>query len=220
MSFDERFQQMLLSMVPFLLAIVFHEVGHAVVAKKFGDTTAEDMGRLTLNPIPHIDPIGTILFPMLNMLSGINILFGWAKPVPINFNKLKPYRKGLFLTALGGPGANVILAFILGLFVVLFTQYVSQDFYLFKPLVIMAKIGIQINYALCVFNLIPLPPLDGSKMVEAFLSYNATKQYEKIQSYSFLILMALLWTGALNILYYPVVYLSALSEDVWVKLFF
>lgn len=98
---------MLIQMIPFLMAIVFHEVGHAYVARRFGDTTAEKMGRLTLNPVPHIDPIGTLLFPMINMLTGMSLLFGWAKPVPINFNALRPYRKGLFFTALAGPATNV-----------------------------------------------------------------------------------------------------------------
>jgi Zn-dependent protease len=206
-------------MIPFLGAIVFHEVAHAFVARRHGDRTAEDMGRLTLNPVPHIDPIGTLVFPAINMLTGIPILFGWAKPVPINYNALKPFRSGLFFTSLAGPAANAILAVVSAFFLVLLSVVLPPDFYLSEPLRGMAFAGIQINFALGIFNLIPLPPLDGSKMVESFLSFNATRQYEKLQSYSFFILLALLWSGGLNVLAGPITYLSNASISGWVFLF-
>ena len=189
---------MLLQMIPFLMAIVFHEVGHAIVARRHGDTTAKDMGRLTLNPIPHLDPIGTVLFPMINMLTGIPLMFGWARPVPINYNKLKPYRRGLFLVALAGPATNMILALLAACLSELLKIYLPHDFYLFEPLTKMAEIAIFINLALGIFNLIPLPPLDGSRMIESFLSLENTRKLEKMQTFSFLILMALLWSGGLN----------------------
>lgn len=215
----ERVQMLFLQMIPFLLAIVFHEYGHAIVARKHGDKTAEQMGRLTLNPIPHIDPIGTILFPAINILTGFNFLFGWAKPVPINFNALKPHRRGLFLTAIAGPFANVLLAQVMAIFLVLFGTYSSSEFYLYVPLTGMAMIGIQINFALCVFNLLPLPPLDGSKIVESMLSYNQVQKFEKLQSFSFFILLGLLWTGVLNFLAYPVIGLSNASIGLWRTVF-
>lgn len=214
----ERFQMVFLQMVPFLMAIVFHEVAHAFVARRHGDTTAQDLGRLTLNPVPHIDPIGTILFPVINMLTGLNLLFGWAKPVPINYNRLKPYRSGLFLVSLAGPAANVILALLSALFLVLFAAFAPTDFYLYEPLRDMALVAISINYALAIFNLIPLPPLDGSKMVESFLSYEAARKFEKLQRYSFFILLGLLWSGALNVLSIPIHYLSKLSIAGWLGL--
>ena len=141
-DFPERIQAVLLQMIPFLMAIVFHEVAHAFIAKRHGDDTAQQLGRLTLNPVPHIDPIGTLLFPMLNIFTGIPILFGWAKPVPINYNKLRPYRSGLFLVSIAGPAANVILALGAAFFLVAFSLFVPSDFYLFEPLRGMAMVAI------------------------------------------------------------------------------
>lgn len=219
-DFTERFRGMLLQMIPFLMAIVFHEVGHAFVARRHGDNTARDLGRLTLNPLPHLDPIGTVLFPMINMLTGIPFMFGWAKPVPINYNNLKPYRRGLFLVSLAGPATNIILAISSAAFRELFLMYASRDFYLFEPLVKMSEMGIFINLALAVFNLIPLPPLDGSHMVEAFLSPQSARKFEQLQSYSFFILLALLWSGGLSlILGGPVSYLGGMFIYGWKFLF-
>lgn len=215
----ERIQIVFLQMIPFLMAIVFHEVAHAFVASKHGDDTAKNLGRLTLNPFPHLDWIGTVLFPVLNMLTGLNLLFGWAKPVPINYNRLKPYRKGLFLVALAGPAANFVLANLSALFLVVISLFVPKDFYLFEPLRLMTLAAISINYALGLFNLIPLPPLDGSKMLEAFLSYNATRKFESLQAYSFFILLALLWSGGLNFLSIPIQFLSHGSISLWLGFF-
>jgi Zn-dependent protease len=215
----ERLQLVMLNMIPFLMAIVFHEVAHAYVARRHGDNTAEKLGRLTLNPIPHIDPIGTLLFPMINMLTGIPLLFGWAKPVPIDYGRIKPYRRGLFLVSLAGPAANLTLGLIFALLLVIFMTFVPQTFYLYEPLGKMAFTAISINYALALFNLIPIPPLDGSKMVEAFLSYEATQKMEAFSRYSFFILLALLWSGALSFLAVPITYLSNISIAVWIELF-
>ncbi len=212
-------QNMLVQMVPFLMAIVFHEVAHGVVARHYGDRTAENMGRLTLNPVPHIDPIGTLLFPMINMLIGWNFMFGWAKPVPVNFNGLKPYRKGLFFTAFAGPGMNIILGILSALFLVLFEKYSSSSFYLHEPILLMSQAAVQINFALAIFNLIPLPPLDGSKMIEAFMQHETARKFEKLQYYSFFILMGLLWSGALNIIGYPIMILYNLSVGMWFYIF-
>lgn len=218
-SFAGRLQVMTLQMIPFLMAIVFHEVSHAFIAKRYGDNTAERLGRLTLNPTPHIDPIGTLLFPMVNMLTGIPILFGWAKPVPVAYNQLRPFRRGLFFVSLAGPAANILLALLASLFLVMFTLFVPKDFYLFDPIIGMSYAAISINYALALFNLIPLPPLDGSKMVEAFLSYESARKFESIQRYSFFILLGLLWSGVLNYLAIPIRILSELSISLWIGLF-
>src|SRR4051794_7717085 len=111
-SIAERIQMLSIQFVPFVLAVVFHEFAHGFVAYRWGDHTAKKMGRLTLNPVPHMDPLGTVLFPLINMLSGMNILFGWAKPVPIDPSRFKKYRPGLFWVSLAGPGMNFILAVI------------------------------------------------------------------------------------------------------------
>ncbi len=213
-----RIQIMLLQMIPFLMAIVFHEVAHAFVAKRHGDTTAEQLGRLTLNPVPHIDPIGTLLFPAINIITGIPFLFGWAKPVPINYNRLKPYRSGLFLVAIAGPAANIMLAVLSALILVLLSLYMPPDFYLYDPLRGMSMMAISINFWLALFNLIPLPPLDGSKMLEAFLSYENTRKFEQLQNYSFFILLALLWSGVLNLLAVPITFLSNGCVAFWATL--
>lgn len=218
-DFAQRLQIVFLQLIPFLMAIVFHEVAHAFVAKKHGDNTAEKLGRLTLNPVPHIDPIGTLLFPLINMLTGIPILFGWARPVPINYNKLKPYRRGLFLVALAGPASNILLAFISAFFLVIFTLYIPSDFYLSEPLRGMAFIAIRINLWLAFFNLIPLPPLDGSRMVEAFLSYENTRKFEAFQAYSFFILLGLLFSGVLNLFEIPINTVSNWSVAIWATIF-
>lgn len=153
------------------------------------------------------------------MLTGLNILFGWAKPVPIDYNRLRPFRRGLFLVSLAGPASNIILGILSALFLVSFSAFIPTSFYLYEPLRGMAFMAISINYALALFNLIPLPPLDGSKMVEAFLSYDAARKFERLQAFSFLILLALLWSGALNILATPIGYMSDMSVSVWVTLF-
>ena len=186
------------------MAVVFHEYAHGFVANYWGDNTAKSKGRLTLNPIPHMDPLGTIIFPVINMLSGSTILFGWAKPVPINPSRFRKFRPGLFWVALAGPGMNFLLANISAFLFCAIHAWVPTTFYLHEPLVAMAYISVSLNYALGIFNLIPLPPLDGSKIVEAFLPLAAARRYEAFAKYSFFILIALLFSGALSFLSYPI----------------
>src|SRR6185437_16844973 len=179
-SIAERLQLVSVQLVPFIMAVVFHEYAHGFIANRWGDTTAKDRGRLTLNPIPHMDPIGTVLFPLINMVSGMNILFGWAKPVPIDPRRFKNYRMGLFFVSLAGPAMNVLLAVLSAAFLCAMVRWANKDLYLFDPLVMMAQVSITLNFALAIFNLIPLPPLDGSKMIESFLSPKATMKYESL----------------------------------------
>jgi len=203
-SIAERVQMLSIQLVPFIMAVVFHEYAHGFVANRWGDNTAKMQGRLTLNPVPHMDILGTLIFPVINMLSGMNLLFGWAKPVPINPNQFKKYRPGLFWVSLAGPGMNFLLAFLSAFLFCGMLAWVPETFYLHEPLIKMALVSVSLNYALGIFNLIPLPPLDGSKIVEAFLPYEAAKKYEALAQYSFFILMALLLSGALSILSYPI----------------
>ena len=111
-SFAERLQMLSIQLVPFVMAVSFHEYAHGFIANRWGDSTAKDAGRLTLNPIPHMDPIGTVLFPVINMLTGMNLLFGWAKPVPIDPRRFRKFRPGLFWVSLAGPGMNFLLAIV------------------------------------------------------------------------------------------------------------
>lgn len=209
-DFQSRLQMAFLQIVPFFMAIVFHEFGHGWMANKWGDRTALDSGRLTLNPAAHIDPIGTLLIPMINMVTGIPLMFGWAKPVPINPSRFRKYRPGLFWVALSGPGANFVLAFLSAVVWAILVRWLPEDFVFYKELIGMTQVAIQINFALAFFNLLPLPPLDGSRMLESFLGYEATQKLRVIESYSFFILIALLWSGVLNFLGGPIYYFSNL----------
>ncbi len=203
-SFSERIQILSIQLVPFIMAVVFHEFAHGWIAYRCGDKTAQLNGRLTLNPIPHMDLFGTLIFPIINMLSGMSLLIGWAKPVPINPNRFRNYRSGLFWVSLAGPGMNFLLAILSAFAFCGLNAWVSPSFYLHEPLINMAYVSVTLNYALGIFNLIPLPPLDGSKVLESFLSYEATKKFEALSRYSFFILMALLLSGALSVLSYPI----------------
>jgi Zn-dependent protease len=203
-DFAEGMRNLTIQMPPFIMAVIFHEFGHGLIANYWGDSTAKDAGRLTLNPVPHIDPIGTLLFPMINMFTGVNIMFGWAKPVPINPRRFRKYRPGLLWVSLAGPGMNVVLAFLSAFAAVAMQRYAPQDFFLFEPLIRMTATSVAINYALAFFNLIPLPPLDGSKVIESFLPYDLAQKYESIAQYSFFILLGLMFTGVLSVLSYPI----------------
>ena len=205
---QEGIQRLGYQFVPFLLAVVGHEFGHGLMAYYWGDHTAKENGRLTLNPLPHLDMVGTVIFPIINMLSGINILIGWAKPVPIDPRRFRKYRPGLFWVALAGPIANAIMAFMSALSLCLMVRFVQPDFIFYKEFAAMFQMGIFLNFALGIFNLIPLPPLDGSKVVESFLSYPQMQQYEKLSRYSFFILIALMFTGAFKYLSPPIMFMG------------
>jgi Zn-dependent protease len=214
MDISGRLQMLSVQLVPFIMAVVFHEYAHGFVAHRWGDDTAKNAGRLTLNPVPHIDLMGSLVFPMILMLSGTNILFGWAKPVPIDPRLFKKYRNGLFWVSLAGPGMNFLLAVLSAIAFCALHLWVSPEFYLYEPLTKMAMISITLNYALGIFNLIPLPPLDGSKVLEAFLPMEVARKYEKLARYSFLILIGLLFTGAFNVLSYPILFCSNVTLEV------
>lgn len=210
----ERLQMMSIQIVPFFAAIVFHEFGHGWMANKWGDKTAFESGRLTLNPIPHIDPIGTVAIPIINMVTGIPLLFGWAKPVPINPTRFKKYRPGLFWVSLAGPGFNVLLAIISALVLGLWVRFTPQSFFLFEPIQHMMAASISINYALAIFNLVPLPPLDGARIVDSFLPYNASRKFAVLEQYSFWILLALLWSGTFTLLSGPITTLTHMTLNL------
>lgn len=188
----------------FLVAVVFHEAAHAYMAKLHGDDTAEREGRLTLNPLPHLDIIGTVIFPMIGAFTG-TVLFGWARPVPVNPVRFKNVRNGIFWVSFAGPGANIIIGVLAAICYGLWINLVSEDFYLFQGLRLILYNGVFINLVLAFFNLLPLPPLDGSKMVSAFLPYHLLRKYEDFGRYSFVVIFALLLSGILSKLLLPAV---------------
>ena len=191
-------QTFLIWVIPVLFAITVHEWAHGFVASKFGDYTAQSLGRLSLNPIKHIDPIGTILVPSLLFFSS-GFIFGWAKPVPINTRNLRNAKNSMVFVALAGPGANIVMAILWSLLATI-AYSVGQEY-----LVLVGLAGIQINIILAVLNLLPVPPLDGAKVFEWFLSVKWRYYYQKIERYGFIILIALLVTGILGKILSPII---------------
>ncbi|MBU2809411.1 site-2 protease family protein [Acidithiobacillus ferrooxidans] len=183
--------------IPVLFAITVHEVAHGWVAWKRGDPTAMLMGRLTLNPIKHIDPFGTILLPGILLLLHSPFLFGYAKPVPVNFGGLKDPKRDMVLVAIAGPAANLLMAFFWTLVLWLGGHLPGALAYLDEPMQLMGKAGIMINVILIIFNLIPIPPLDGGRVAVGLLPPSASIALSRIEPYGFIILIVLLFTGVL-----------------------
>lgn len=175
-----------LSIVVLLFSIIVHEVMHGLVALKFGDHTAQNAGRLTLNPIPHIDPIGSILVPLSLLLLNAPIMFGWAKPVPVNPFNFRDMRRAELYVSSAGVAANFGLAILAALL------FHLAGFFNTYLLVSLAIIAIKINLALALFNLLPIPPLDGSKVLLAFLPTHLALAYQRLERYGLLILILLL----------------------------
>ncbi|MSP53486.1 MAG: site-2 protease family protein [Gammaproteobacteria bacterium] len=198
-------QKILLWIIPLVLAITVHEVAHGWVANKLGDPTAKQMGRLTLNPLKHIDLFGTIIMPgILLMLGGI--VFGYAKPVPIGWRNLHNPRRDMALVAIAGPLTNAFMAVGWALVAkVAIWQYDAGHVEIGAPLYFMSSVGIMLNLVLLVLNLIPIPPLDGSRVVASFLTGTWARNYARIEPFGFLILLALLVLGVLGHVLNPAV---------------
>jgi Zn-dependent protease len=185
-------QSVLIYALPVLFAITVHEAAHGYVARHFGDNTAAMQGRITLNPINHIDPVGTILMPlMLYFATSGAFLFGYAKPVPVNFGQLRNPKRDMIWVALAGPGANLVQAFMWGvLFHVLLGVGVDEPFFLK-----MCQGGVLVNVVMFAFNLFPLPPLDGGRILVGLLPYRQAVAVSRIEPWGFFIVMALVLTG-------------------------
>ena len=189
--------------IPVIFAITVHEVAHGWVANKLGDGTARMLGRLTLNPIKHIDPIGTIVVPLVMVLMS-GFAFGWAKPVPVNARNFNNPRKDMAIVAVAGPLANVVMAIFWVLFYKLVSVLVS-DVNIAKGLMAMGQAGIIINLVLFVFNLFPIPPLDGSKVLSGFLPRSLANIMDMIEPYGFFIVVGLLYFGILGKIMNPII---------------
>ena len=191
--------------LPIILAITVHEAAHGYAAKYFGDMTAFHLKRISLNPLRHIDPLGTIILPALLFFLQAGFIFGWAKPVPVNFSNLRNPKKDMLWVALAGPGANLIMAI---LWTIVYSNQqlvpsIGQNF-----ISIMAVAGIQINIVLMVLNLLPLPPLDGGRVAVSLLPYPWSSKLAGLERYGFFILIFLLATGLLGMILSPLIRIS------------
>ena len=202
-------QRIAVWILPVVFAITVHEFAHGWVAKKKGDNTASILGRLTLNPIKHIDIMGTIIVPGLLLISGTGFIFGWAKPVPVNPRHFKNIKKDMALVALAGPVSNIVMA--IGWALIARIGVVVEIEAISLPLIYTGIAGITINLVLALINMIPIPPLDGSRIISGILPNKWAWQYNKLERYGFIILLVLLWTGGVSyVLGYPLFYFQKL----------
>jgi Zn-dependent protease len=194
--------------LPVILAITLHEAAHGYVAMRFGDMTAYAAGRVSLNPIRHIDPFGTIALPLAilaitKLFGGSGILFGWAKPVPVNFANLRHPKRDMLWVAAAGPLSNLAMALLWALVVRLAVS--MPDMYLALPMALMGAAGVFTNVIFMVLNLLPLPPLDGGRILVSLLPHRLAYRVSRVEPYGFVILIVLLFAGALNGVLWPVI---------------
>ena len=190
--------------IPIIFAITVHEAAHGYAAKYFGDMTAQYLGRISLNPLKHIDPIGTIILPALTVMLG-GILFAWAKPVPVNFSNLRNPKKNMMWVAVAGPFSNLLMA--------IFWTFLYGRLQLFPDssiffLQVMALAGIQINLILMVLNMLPIPPLDGGRVAVSLLPYPWSSYIESLERYGLFIIIFLLFSGVLGSILFPLINIS------------
>ncbi|MHB9072504.1 MAG: site-2 protease family protein [Desulfobaccales bacterium] len=187
--------QAALMAIVLLFSVIVHEVAHGYVALLNGDPTAKMLGRITMNPAPHIDPVGTIILPLLLLITHAGILFGWAKPVPVNPLNYRNYRWGEFAVSAAGPVSNLVLA---ALFAILLRLGLNNP-----GLMQMAYFGVSINIFLALFNLIPIPPLDGSHILVLFLPRDLARMYAYLEPVGFILILILFYTGIMGIVIMP-----------------
>jgi Zn-dependent protease len=204
---------------PLLLAVVLHEWAHGYTAYRFGDRTAASLGRLSLNPIVHVDPIGTIAMPLFLLVAGSPFLFGYAKPVPIGWQNLRNPARDMVYVAAAGPAMNIALAIVSAILFGILTRTASPEslsygaaadpagFAVVGPLAVMAWRSVLINVVLAVFNLLPIPPLDGGRVAVGLLPHGAAVNLARLEPFGFIIVFGLLMTGVLGVVMGPVIHL-------------
>lgn len=202
---DDIIQSIAIYAIPVIFAITLHEAAHGYVARMFGDPTAYQMGRVSLNPARHIDPVGTLLVPLVillasKLLGSPGILFGWAKPVPVDFSRLRRPKQDMLWVAAAGPASNLVMAILWGIMLKLVYQSGGAEGYWFD----MASAGVQINLVLMALNLLPLLPLDGGRILYSLLPHRLAYQYSRIEPYGMMIVLLLLFSGALWVLLRPI----------------
>jgi len=201
------YQKIAVLALPILFAITVHEAAHGWMARRLGDRTAEMLGRVSLNPLKHIDPIGTILVPLL-MFFMSGFVFGWAKPVPVNYRNLHHPRRDSALVALAGPGANLIMALLWALGILLGIALMQSTQWFAVPLILMGVAGVLFNAVLMALNLLPILPLDGGRVLSSLLPPRMAMVYSRLEGYGLIIVVILLATGLLNYVLWPLVGLT------------
>ncbi len=197
------FAQVFIAFIVLLFSLTVHETAHAWAADRLGDPTARLLGRVSLNPVVHADPIGTVLFPLIAMVTGVPII-GWAKPVPVNISRLRRQRRDYVLVAAAGPASNLVVAFgaAMALAVLPIAPVVVGEPNVSAPVATLLSLAVRLNVLLAVFNMLPIPPLDGGNVLSGLLPSNLARSFDRIRPYGFLFLYALLLTDGF---YYLVV---------------
>ena len=197
--------EIVIQIVVLLFAVSFHESAHGYVAMKCGDNTARDLGRITMNPLKHLDPIGSLFFPAMLAFSGLPV-FGWARPVPVSLRGVPNPRRANLLVSAAGPLSNVILAVAFGIVVVILKRLfiLESNPAILRPLFLIAASSVLVNVSLAIFNLLPVPPLDGFGVVESLVPASALPAVIFLRRYGFVILVVLMFTGVLGFLMRPI----------------
>ncbi|MCU7843166.1 MAG: site-2 protease family protein [Candidatus Thiodiazotropha sp. (ex Monitilora ramsayi)] len=200
-------QKLAIFVLPLIFAITVHEAAHGWMAKRLGDKTAEMLGRVTLNPLKHIDPVGTVLVPLgLYLMTGF--MFGWAKPVPVSWQNLNNPKRDMGIVALAGPGANLVMALIWAIMVYIGAMTMESFDWIALPLLLMGVAGVLINSILMALNLLPILPLDGGRVLYSLLPQKQAQIYSRSEAFGLIIVVALLITGLLGVILWPVVGLT------------
>ena len=213
MNFNELVQTISTHAIPVLLAITLHEAAHGYTARQLGDDTAWQMGRVTLNPFPHIDLVGTVIMPlMLFFATSGQFLFGYAKPVPVDFSRLRHPKRDMVWVALAGPAVNLLQAFAWAVMIYMLSGMVSDERFFLE----MAQAGVLVNLVMFAFNLFPLPPLDGGRIVVGLLPMRLAIGFSHIERYGFFIVMGLVLMGVINTLWMRPIMMATTEGIQWV----